>query len=45
LLFPVDLRIANAIGGLNKYDQLKELKAGAEVSGRPRGLSAFAVNA
>jgi hypothetical protein len=26
-----DLRIANAIGGLNKYDQLKELKAGAEV--------------
>lgn len=32
---PYNLRICAAFGGLSKYEQLKNLKAGAEVRGAP----------
>jgi hypothetical protein len=31
MMYTADLRVAAAIGGLSKYEQIKDLKAGSEV--------------
>lgn len=38
---PYNLRICAAFGGLSKYEQLKDLKAGAEVRGPPTKGACF----